>query len=150
MRATLLAALCCAALVPPAAGAAAQKAACTMISRADVEHVLGWHVDTVEDKRYDMLGRTGDMCFFEAHDGVVTVTVPDPGSAFPGMTAYNTPDTSLVQTVPMQGAAVAIYNSTVYVSRHGKDVSVKVTGNDRVASYADVQPFAKIVVRKLK
>ena len=149
-RIVCAASLALALAAPVCAQGATPKRACAMVTRTDVEHVLGWHVDSAREKRYDVMGRTGAMCFLEAHDGVVTVTIPDPGSGFPGMTAFNTTDTQLVRTVPTAGATVALFNSTVYVSRHGIDVSVRAIGNDRVASYSDVEPFAKVVIARIK
>jgi hypothetical protein len=132
------------------AKAAKPPGACKYVTTTDVEHVMGWHVDSIKWKKYDIAGATGSMCVLDSSQGVVTVTLPDPGSPFPGITAFNNTEPELVKTSRESGAYIAMYNSTVYVTKHGMDVSVHVIPTEHPASYAEVEPFAKIVIARIK
>lgn len=124
--------------------------ACGFVSNDDVLHLLGWTVDGRERRPYDLHGGTGAMCFISSTQGQVIVIVPDPGTAYPGISPDNDPSaTGLVRHVTEFGADVTLYNGTVYVVKHHRNVAVRVVPQDHMASYAEVEPFAKVISQHL-
>jgi hypothetical protein len=78
------------------------------------------------------------------------VIVPDPGTAYPGISPDSDPSaTGLVKHVSEFGAEVTLYNGTVYVNKHHRNVAVRVVPQDHMASYAEVEGFAKVISRHL-
>ena len=133
------------------ARAAAGNDPCRLLTPADVFRLNGWNIARTERKRYDVQGASGTMCFLTSPQGVVVVTLPDPGAGFPGLTAFNDPQANgLALTVHGMGAEVVLYNGTAYISKRHRDVSVRVVPNDHPASYYEVQPFAKPLIRRLR
>ena len=133
------------------AQAAAANDPCRLLTRTDVFRLNGWNIARSERKRYDVQGASGAMCFLTSPQGVVVVTLPDPGAGFPGLTAFNDPQANgLALTVHGMGAEVVLYNGTAYISKRHRDASVRVVPNDHPASYQEVQPFAKPLIRRLR
>jgi hypothetical protein len=123
---------------------------CSFVTNNDVLHLLGWTVDSRERRPYNLHGGTGTMCFIGSSQGQVVVIVPDFGSDYPGISVYNDPNaTGLAQKVPGMGAEVTLYNGTVYIVAHHRDVAVRVVPDSHAASYAEVEPFAKVVIQRL-
>jgi hypothetical protein len=123
---------------------------CTFVSNNDVLHLLGWTVDGREKRPYDLHGGTGAMCFISSSQGQVIVIVPDPGTAYPGIDPDSDPSaTGLVRHVTEFGANVTLYNGTVYVTKTHRNVAVRVVPQDHMASYAEVEGFAKVVAHHL-
>lgn len=124
---------------------------CGVITKRDIFRVLGWTVEHVRERKYDFGTTTGKMCNYESSQGIVTTIMPDPGSPFPGLSSDNTPDSGdLVETLPGLGAQVQLFNGSVFVTRNRKRVSVRVVPESHPASYADVEPFAKIIVARFR
>jgi hypothetical protein len=122
---------------------------CSVITNADIFRLLGWHVDHVRKRSYHFGSMSGRMCNYESSQGIVTTIVPDSGTPFPGISADNTPDAGdLVQTLPGFGARVQVFNGTVFVTRNRTRVAVRVVPESNPASYADVEPFAKVIVSR--
>ena len=44
---------------------------------------------------------------------------------------------------------MTLYNGTVYVVKHHRDVAVRVVPQSHMASYDEVEPFAKAIIRRL-
>jgi hypothetical protein len=123
---------------------------CGFVSNDDVLHLLGWTVDGRERRPYDLHGGTGAMCFISSTQGQVIVIAPDPGTAYPGISPDGDPAaTGLVRHVTEFGADVTLYNGTVYVVKHHRNIAVRVVPQDHVASYAEVEGFAKVLARHL-
>jgi hypothetical protein len=139
-------------LPPTAARASIEKplSPCGFVSNDDVLHLLGWTVDGRQRRPYDLHGGTGAMCFISSTQGQVIVIVPDPGTAYPGISPDSDPGAAgLVRHVTEFGADVTLYNGTVYVVKHHRKVAVRVVPQDHMASYAEVEPFAKVISRHL-
>ena len=137
---------------PTSARASIEKAInpCSFVSDDDVTHLLGWTVTGRERRPYDLHGGTGAMCFIASSKGQVIVIVPDPGTAYPGISPDSDPGAAgLVRHVTEFGADVTLYNGTVYVVKHHRNVAVRVVPQDHMASYAEVEPFAKVISRHL-
>jgi hypothetical protein len=133
------------------AAAATQPAVCSVITKRDIFRILGWTVDHVRKRTYNFGTTTGKMCNYESSEGIVTTIMPDPGSAFPGLSSDNTPDSgNLVETLPGLGAQVQLFNGSVFVTRDRRRVSVRVVPESHPASYADVEPFAKVIVGRFR
>lgn len=123
---------------------------CSFVSNNDVLHLLGWTVDGRQKRPYDLHGGTGAMCFISSSQGQVIVIVPDPGTAYPGIDPDSDPSaTGLVRHVAEYGANVTLYNGTVYVTKTHRNVAVRVVPQDHMASYAEVEGFAKVVAHHL-
>ena len=45
---------------------------------------------------------------------------------------------------------VTYYNGTAYMTVHRRDVAVRVVQNSHVASYIEVEPFAEMIIRRVK
>ena len=122
-----------------------------LLTKVDVFRLIGWNVSSVTRKPYDLQGATGKMCFLTSPQGVVVVTLPDAGAPFPGTTAFNDPQAQgLALTVYGMGASVVLYNGTAYVTKRHRDASVRVVPNDHPASYQEVRPFAKPLIRRMR
>ncbi|MGD0471807.1 MAG: hypothetical protein ABSB70_01135 [Candidatus Velthaea sp.] len=137
---------------PAAARASIEKPLnpCAFVTNDDVLHLLGWTVDGRERRPYDLHGGTGAMCFISSSQGQVIVITPDPGSDYPGISVYNDPNAAgLARHVGGLGAEVTLYNGTVYVVKHHRDVAVRVVPQSHMASYDEVEPFAKVIIRRL-
>jgi hypothetical protein len=131
---------------------------CTLISDENVFRLLGWHV-TARQRAYHHYHsaagyafhtRAGKLCFLESSQGVVTVAVADQNAALPQDTPFEEPYQQ-VYGKELHGypASVLLFPGTVYIRRNHREVSVKVSPNDHMASYDDVEPFVPLVVRKL-
>jgi hypothetical protein len=124
---------------------------CSFVSNDDVLHLLGWTVQGRERRPYDLHGGTGAMCFLSSEQGQVVVIVPDPGSDYPGISVYDDPNAAgLAKRVYGLGAEVTLYNGTVYVVRAHRNVAVRVVPDNHMASYDDVEGFAKVIIRHLR
>jgi hypothetical protein len=123
---------------------------CTFVSNADVLHLLGWTVDGRQRRPYDLHGGTGSMCFISSSQGQVIVIAPDPGSDYPGISVFNDPNAAgLAKHVGGLGAEVTLYNGTVYVVKSHRNVAVRVVPESHMASYDEVEPFAKVIIHHL-
>jgi hypothetical protein len=115
-----------------------------------VLHLLGWTVTGRRRRPYDLPGGTGAMCFISSSQGQVIVIVPDPGMDYPGISVYNDPNAAgLAKPVSGLGAEVTLYNGTVYVVKHHRNVAIRVVPENQMASYDEVEPFAKLIIRHL-
>jgi hypothetical protein len=136
----------------PGAPAAIEKPLnpCAFVTNDDVLHLLGWTVNGRERRPYDLHGGTGAMCFISSSQGQVIVIVPDPGMDYPGISVYNDPNAAgLAKHVSGLGAEVTLYNGTVYVVKHHRNVAIRVVPENQMASYDEVEPFAKVIIRHL-
>jgi hypothetical protein len=123
---------------------------CAFVTNDDVLHLLGWTVNGRERRPYDLHGGTGAMCFISSSQGQVIVIVPDPGNDYPGISVYNDPNAAgLAKHVSGLGAEVTLYNGTVYVVKHHRNVAIRVVPENQMASYDEVEPFAKVIIRHL-
>ncbi|HYZ15238.1 MAG TPA: hypothetical protein VE591_02510 [Candidatus Acidoferrum sp.] len=131
---------------------------CSLVSNEDVFRLTGWNVTAkkrVYHHYYSPAGyafhtRAGWLCFLEANQGVVTVTLAAPNAAFPADTPFEEPyQRGLSREVRGYPASVLLFNQTAYIRRHHYDVSVKLTPNDYVASYDQVEPFVPIVISRI-
>jgi hypothetical protein len=59
-------------------------------------------------------------------------------------------DAEMKKSVYGLGAEVTLYNGTVYVVRKQREIAVRVVPQDHAASYAEVEGFAKVVIRHLR
>jgi hypothetical protein len=131
---------------------------CALVSNEDVFRLTGWNVTSKKHAYhhyYSAAGyafhtRAGWLCFIESNQGVITVTVAAPNAAFPADTPFEEPhQRGLAKEVRGYPASVLLFNQTAYIRRHHHDVSVKVSPNDHVASYDDVEAFVPVVVHRL-
>jgi hypothetical protein len=123
---------------------------CTFVTNDDVLHLLGWTVDGRQRRPYDLHGATGAMCFLSSTQGQVIVIVPDPGTAYPGISPEGDQSSAgLVRHVREYNADVTLYNGTVYVVKHHRNVAIRVVPQDHMASYAEVEGFAKVISKHL-
>jgi hypothetical protein len=123
---------------------------CSFVTNDDVLHLLGWTVNGRERRPYDLHGGTGAMCFISNSQGQVIVIVPDPGMHYPGISVDNDPNAAgLAKHVGGLGAEVTLYNGTVYVVKHHRNVAIRVVPENQMASYDEVEPFAKVIIRRL-
>ncbi len=123
---------------------------CALVTNDDVLHQLGWTVQSRERKPYDLHGGVGSMCFIASEQGQVVVILPDPGSDFPGISVYNDPNAAgLAKKVTGLGAEVTLYNGTVYVVRKHREVAVRVVPDNHMASYDEIEGFARVIIHRL-
>jgi hypothetical protein len=123
---------------------------CSFVSNDDVTHLLGWTVTGRERRPYDLHGGTGAMCFIASSQGQVIVIVPDPGNDYPGISVDNDPNAAgLAKHVAGLGGEVTLYNGTVYVVKHHRNVAVRVVPDNHMASYDEIEGFAKVIIRHL-
>ncbi|HTJ27507.1 MAG TPA: hypothetical protein VMA36_15205 [Candidatus Limnocylindria bacterium] len=131
---------------------------CTLISDENVFRLLGWHVTSRErayHHYYSAAGyafhtRAGRLCFLESTEGVVTVAVADANAALPQDTPFEEPfQRAYGKELHGYPASVLLFPGTAYIRRNHHEVSVKVSPNDHMASYDEVEPFVRVVVRKL-
>jgi hypothetical protein len=123
---------------------------CSFVTNDDVTHLLGWTVEGRERRPYDLHGGTGAMCFISSAQGQVIVIVPDPGMDYPGISVYNDPNAAgLAKHVSGLGAEVTLYNGTVYVVKHHRNVAIRVVPENHMASYDEVEGFAKVIIHHL-
>jgi hypothetical protein len=131
---------------------------CTLVSNENVFRLLGWTITSrkrayhhyYSPAGYAFHTRAGSLCFLESSQGVVTVTVADPNAAFPSDTPFEEPYQRVyAKEIHGYPASVLLFPGTAYIRRNHRDVAVKVSPNDHVASYYDVEGFVPIVVRKL-
>lgn len=131
---------------------------CSLVSTEDVFRLTGWIVTSkkrVYHHYYSPAGyafhtRAGWLCFLQSNQGVITVTVTAPNAAFPADTPFEEPyQRGLAKEVRGYPASVLLFNQTAYIRRNHEDVSVKLSPNDYVASYDEVEAFVPVVVRRL-
>ncbi|MGH7755000.1 MAG: hypothetical protein ACREM8_01790 [Vulcanimicrobiaceae bacterium] len=155
-RRTFLAFACAAMLCSPAFAKAAALPIlhpinpCAILRPNDVFRLNGWTITSITHKRYAILGDTGKMCFLESSQGVIVVTVPDYGLGFPGLSVFNDPQAAdYTRQIHGYPADVEIYNQTVYVTKHKQSLSVRVAPDEGMATYYDLEPFVKVIVKRM-
>lgn len=122
---------------------------CALVTASDVRHVLHWTVHSARDSNYHLPQTSGALCTYDAEEGTLQVTMPNSGSSF-----FNNNDlvdpfkNGLGTRLPGVARAVA-FDNAVYVSKHGKSVSVAVLPNSGSADATALAAFAKIVTRRL-
>jgi hypothetical protein len=131
---------------------------CALLSNEDVFRLTGWNVTSrkrayhhyYSPAGYAFHTRAGWLCFLESRQGVITVTVAAPNAAFPADTPFEEPyQRGLAKSVQGYPASVLLFNQTAYIRRNHHVVSVKLSPNDYVASYNDIEPFVPVVIRRL-
>ncbi|GAC1539911.1 MAG: hypothetical protein NVS3B16_01430 [Vulcanimicrobiaceae bacterium] len=123
---------------------------CALVSKRDAFRLLGWELTEHKRRRYAVAGATGAVCFLEAAQGKIIVTVPDRGVNFIGATPYSDSGAaSIARHVFGLGGEVVLYNGTAFITRYKRSVSVHVVPNENPASYDDVEGFARPVLARM-
>jgi hypothetical protein len=131
---------------------------CSLVSDENVFRLLGWNVTSrtrayhhyYSSAGYAFHTRAGWLCFIRSNQGVVTVSISAPNAALPADTPFEEPY-QRVYAKELKGynASVLLFPGTAYIRRHRLDVSVKVTPDNHVASYDEVEGFVPVVIRRL-
>jgi len=107
--------------------AAVPRDACTLITKADIQRVLRWQVNSMSDEPYHIAASSGTVCTYETRDGSVIVTLPEAGSAFLGTNPLVEPELN-GQMVKVHGVgdSAQIFDGTIYVMKRQRGFSVKI------------------------
>ncbi|MDQ6767037.1 MAG: hypothetical protein M3Z41_04425 [Candidatus Eremiobacteraeota bacterium] len=114
-----------------AAGAGMPRDACSLVTKADIQRVLHWPVNSVTDQPYHIAASSGTVCTYETRDGSVIVTLPETGSAFLGTNPLVEPELNgQMLKVKGVGDSAQIFDGTIYVMKRQRGFSVKIVPNN--------------------
>ena len=130
--------------------ALAMPGACKLISRAEIERTLHWHVTSLRESAYRLPQTSGSLCTYDADRGTVLVTVPDHGSSFFQNNDLVDPfKNGLGVRVRGVGAATELFDNTAYLSKGGASVSIAVLPTDGAADADTLTALAKIAAHRM-
>jgi hypothetical protein len=129
-----------------ATAAAVPRDACSLITKADIQRVLRWPINSMSDEPYHIAASSGTVCTYEARDGAVIVTLPETGSAFLGTNPLVEPGPNgLMVSVNGVGDSAQIFDGTIYVKKRQRGFSVKIVPDSNTnPSNTDLIKLAKI------
>lgn len=129
---------------------AAEPGPCALLTRADVANVLHWKVQDGRESTYRLPQSAGERCTYEASEGSVLVVAPNSGSSFLQNNDLVDPFRNGLGTrVPGVGDSAQLFDNAIYISKHGKSVSVTVVTQNGTVSAPVLTSLAKIVAHRM-
>lgn len=131
--------------------AAVPRDACSLITKADIQQVLHWPVNSISDETYHIATNSGTVCTYETRNGSVIVTLPETGSAFLGTNPLVEPELN-GQMVKVHGVgdSAQIFDGTIYVMKQERGFSVKIVPGSTNPTNTDLINLAKIAAMHIR
>ncbi|PZR61323.1 MAG: hypothetical protein DLM53_08815 [Candidatus Eremiobacter antarcticus] len=122
-----------------------------MLKSSDIASVTAWHVAAPTQERYHMPKGAGIVCTYAAADGSVIVTLPEYGSSFLGTNPLVEPQL-MGETVKVHGVgdSAEMFDGAIFVTTHGRSVSIKLVPENGQPSNDALVTLARIAVRRLR
>jgi hypothetical protein len=128
----------------------AGPAPCSLVTRADVARVLHWGAPAGTESSYRLPQSSGSRCTYEANEGSVLVVVPNSGSSFLQNNDLVDPFRNGLGTrVPGIGDSAQMFDNTIYLSKHGRSISIAVLTTNGETSVSSLTALARSAARRM-